>query len=75
MFYYQHVSCDETKKTGTWDDDEKKLLHDILTKYKRLGKPYQFGIISTFIPNRCGRQCAMFYKYKKNENDLLYKNL
>ena len=58
-FYYRHVAPGQTKRTGAWDEREKKLFMETI----KIHPPSQgkWGLFAQHIPGRVGYQCRNFY--------------
>jgi len=58
-FYYRHVEPGQVKRTGAWDEDEKKMF----MKAIKVHPPNQgkWGLFAMQIPGRVGYQCRNFY--------------
>lgn len=58
-FYYRHVAPGQVKKTGAWDEQEKKMFMEAI----KVHPPSQgkWGLFARHIPGRVGYQCRNFY--------------
>ena len=58
-YFYRHVAPGQKKRTGAWDDAEKKLFLEVM----KIHPPSQgkWGLFAQHIPGRVGYQCRNFY--------------
>lgn len=58
-FFYRHVLPNETRKNGSWSDEEKKLFVEALRKTPKINS--HWGLFARNIPGRVGYQCHHLY--------------
>ena len=72
-FYYRHCDPGVTKRTGAWDEDEKKMF----MKAIKVHPPNQgkWGLFARQIPGRVGYQCRNFYHRLLESGELRVEDL
>jgi len=58
-YFYRHCAPGEDQSMGEWTQEEYDLFIEVSKKY---GCGDQWGLFSSYIPNRVGYQCSNFYR-------------